>query len=61
MGVVILEIQKAEFGNFMVPVNKTLVCHVSSFVFLAADTLLCVLMGVALVTLLVVNAYQRIK
>ena len=40
---VVLEIQKAEFGNFTVPVNNTLVCLASSFVFLAADTLLCVL------------------
>ena len=44
IGAVVLEIQKAEFGNFMVPVNNTLVCLTSSFVFLAADTLLCVLM-----------------
>ena len=44
IGKVILEIRKAEFGNFMVPVNNTLVCLTSSFVFLAADTLLCVLM-----------------
>ena len=40
---VALEIWKAEFGNFTVPVNNTLVCHTSSFVFLAVDTLLCVL------------------
>ena len=40
---VVLEIQKAEFGNFTVPVNNTLVCHMSSFVFLAANTLLCAL------------------
>ena len=33
----------AEFGNFTVPVNNTLVCLASSFGFLAADTLLCVL------------------
>ena len=44
IGLVVLEIQKAEFGNFMVPVNNTLVSHTSSFVFLAADTLLCALM-----------------
>ena len=43
IGTVVLEIQKAEFGNFTVPVNNTLVCLASSFVFLAADTLLCVL------------------
>ena len=43
IGKVVLEIQKAEFGNFTVPVNNTLVCLASSFVFLAADTLLCVL------------------
>ena len=43
IGLVVLEIQKAEFGNFMVPVNNILVCLASSFVFLAADTLLCVL------------------
>ena len=46
IGIVVLEIQKAEFGNFTVPVNNTLVCLTSSFVFLAADTLLCVLMMV---------------
>ena len=43
IGLVVLEIQKAEFGNFTVPVNNTLVCLTSSFVFLAAATLLCVL------------------
>ena len=43
IGTVVSEIQKAEFGNFTVPVNNTLVCLASSFVFLAADTLLCVL------------------
>ena len=43
IGLVVLEIWKAEFGNFTVPVNNTLVCRTSSFVFLAADTLLCVL------------------
>ena len=37
----VLEMQKAEFGNFTVPVNNLLVCHMSSFVFLAADILLC--------------------
>ena len=42
---IVLEIQKAEFGNFTVPVNNTLVCLASSFVFLAADTLLCVLIN----------------
>ena len=42
-GLVVLEIQKAEFGNFAVPVNNTLVCRMSFFVFLATDTLLCVL------------------
>ena len=36
---VVLEIRKAEFGNFTVPVNNTLVYHMSSFVFLATDTL----------------------
>ena len=46
IGLVVLEIQKAEFGNFAVPVNNTLVCRTSFFVFLAADTLLCVLMHV---------------
>ena len=45
IGLVVLEIRKAEFGNFMVPVNNALVCH-TSFVFLAADTLLCVLIYV---------------
>ena len=30
-----MEIQKAEFGNFAVPVNNTLVCRTSFFVFLA--------------------------
>ena len=40
---VVLEIQMAEFGNFTVPVNNTLVCLASSFGFLAVDTLLCVL------------------
>ena len=43
IGKVVLEIQMAKFGNFTVPVNNTLVCLVSSFGFLAADTLLCVL------------------
>ena len=43
IGLVVLEIQKAEFGNFTVPVNNTLVCR-TTFVFLAADTLLCVLL-----------------
>ena len=42
IGLAVLEIKKAEFGNFTVPVNNTLVCQ-KSFVFLAADTLLCVL------------------
>ena len=42
IGLVVLEIQKAEFGNFLVLVNNTLVCNVC-FVFLATDTLLCVL------------------
>ena len=40
---VVLEIQKAEFSNFTVPVNNTFVCRTSSFVFLATDTLLCIL------------------
>ena len=40
---VVLEIQTAEFGNFTVSLNNTLVCSMSSFVFMAADTLLCVL------------------
>ena len=40
---VALEIQMAEFGNFTIPVNNTLVRLVSSFGFLVADTLLCVL------------------
>ena len=31
IGKVVLEIQKAEFGNFTVPVNNTLVCLASSF------------------------------
>ena len=34
-GIVVLEIWKAEFGEFTVPLNNTLVCCVS-FVFLAA-------------------------
>ena len=42
IGLVVLEIQKAEFGNFAVPVNNTLVCC-TFFVSLATDTLLCVL------------------
>ena len=29
IGKVVLEIQKAEFGNFTVPVNNTLVCLMS--------------------------------
>ena len=37
IGIVVLEIWKAKFGNFIVPVNNTLVCCMS-FVFLAADT-----------------------
>ena len=49
---VVLEIQKTEFGNFTIPVNNTLVCRVSSFVFLATDTLLCVLVvGISRVTM----------
>ena len=40
---VVLEIRKAEFGNSTVPVNNTLVCCASSFVFLVADTLPCIL------------------
>ena len=43
IGIVVLKIQKAEFGKFTVPVNNTLECHTSSFVFLATDTLLCAL------------------
>ena len=43
IGLVVLEIQMAEFGNFAVPANNTLVCRMSFFVFLATDTLLCVL------------------
>ena len=43
IGLVILEIWKAEFGNFTVPVNNKHVCRTSSFVFLVTDTLLCVL------------------
>ena len=39
IGSVVLEIQKVEFGNFKVPLNDTLVCLASSFVFLATDTL----------------------
>ena len=37
MGLVALEVQKAEFGNFTVPVNNlcTLACRTFSFVFLA--------------------------
>ena len=46
IGLVVLEIQNAEFGNFKVSVNNTLVCRTSSIVFLAADTLLCVLIFV---------------
>ena len=37
IGLVVLEIQKAEFGDFTVPVNNAFVCHVS-FAFLTADT-----------------------
>ena len=48
IGLVVLEIQKAEFGYFTVSVNNTLVCRTSSFVFLAADTLLCVLIAIAI-------------
>ena len=43
IGLAVLEIWQAEFGNFTLPVNKTLVYHMSSFAFLASDTLLCVL------------------
>ena len=43
ISLVVLEIQKAEFGNFTVPVNNTLMCCTSSFVFLATDAVLCVL------------------
>ena len=39
IGFVVLDIWKAKFGNFKVPVNNTLVCRTSSFVFLVADTL----------------------
>ena len=41
IGLVVLEIRKAKFGNFTVPV---LCAMPSPFIFLAADTLLCVLM-----------------
>ena len=51
MYLVVLEIQKAEFGNFALPVNNTLVCHTSIFVFLAADTL------VLLSVLIYIHAY----
>ena len=43
ISLVVLEIWKAEFSNSTVPVNSILVCCTSFFVFLAADTLLCVL------------------
>ena len=45
-----MEIRKAEFGNFTVPVNNPLVCLTSSFVFLATNTLLCVLIKKFLAT-----------
>ena len=45
IGLVVLETWKTEFSDFTVPVNNTLVCH-ASFVFLATDTLLCVLIYV---------------
>ena len=41
ISIVIFEIPKAEFGNFTVLVNNTPVCHAPSFVFLAADTVVC--------------------
>ena len=37
ISLVILVIRKAAFGNFVVPANNTLVCHMS-IVYLAADT-----------------------
>ena len=37
IGLVVLEIQKAEIGDFIVPVNNTLVYHVS-FVSLVTNT-----------------------
>ena len=37
ISLVVLEIQKAEFGNFMAPVNNILVLH-TSFIFLATKT-----------------------
>ena len=40
ISLVVLEIWKAEFGDFTVPVSNTLVSR-ASFVFLATDTLLC--------------------
>ena len=43
IGLVVSEIWKAKSGDFTAPVNNTLVCCTSSFVFLAADTPLCVL------------------
>ena len=42
INLVVLEIWKAEFNKFTVPVHNKLVCYVT-FVFLAADTLLRVL------------------
>ena len=47
----------AEFGNFTVPVNNTLVCLASSFGFLAADTLLCVLIQCEKLTVTHKNKY----
>ena len=42
IGPVVIEIQGAENGELVVPVNNTLVCHTA---FLAADTRPCVLMS----------------
>ena len=40
IGAVVIEIQGVEYGDLVVPVDNTLVCHTS---FLAADTRPCVL------------------
>ena len=42
ISIIVLETQKAEFGDFTIPVNNTLECC-ASFVFLVADVRPCVL------------------
>ena len=61
IGLAVLEIQKAEFGNFVVPVNSTLVCRTSFFIFLANDTLLCVLISAVAncCTFIIINSAKK--